>query len=162
MIDKEYYELFEKLLKKSSAKDNIIEVPFFDHRYMGKFLRDTVDCAILATLQEGCSNSVIEALCCEKPILITNVGNALDVKDKVSAIATTAYENLYEISNIEIQDISRKKYNTNTDDIANKMIEICNNISEYRQKAKCGVSDIEEFDSKNMVNRYIKILEEMK
>jgi len=90
--DKGYYNYFEKILANSPAKENITVIPYFDHKYMGQFLRHDVDIFTLPTLYEGCSNAVLEAAYCAKPMVLTDVGNAADFKDTGSCeVVRAAY-----------------------------------------------------------------------
>ena len=60
----------------SEAKNNIMKIPYLEHKHVGCFLRKVADVFILPSLQEGCSNAVLEAFYCGIPMILTKVGNA--------------------------------------------------------------------------------------
>lgn len=162
VIDQQYYIDFSNALKKSTARDCIIEVPFFDHKYMGQFLRETVDVCVLATLQEGCSNSVLEAQICGKPQIITEVGNAKDICTDGVIIVPPAFRNLFELRIQDTERISREKNAENRDAISNAFEKMILHLNEYKKAAKSYSKIASSLDTQQMADKYIKIMVEMK
>jgi Glycosyltransferase len=158
--EQQYFNTFNEMLSESSAKPNITLVPYFEHKYMGQFLRETVDVFILSTLQEGCSNAVLEAICCGKPLIVTDVGNAQDIQNcSETTIVDTAYPDILTLSLEERDAISYQKINTNTQALANAMLNVSQNLAQYKQSAEKYKSSISSFGYEEMVDRYLEVLE---
>lgn len=162
VLEQDYYDEFCQCLKKSPAKDYITVVDWFDHRYMGEFLKETVDVAVLATLQEGCSNSVLEAIVCEKPIILTNTGNASDVRSESVIVVSPAYEDICNEMMANLVRISSKKECSNTSELANAFINVSNRLAYYTEKAREESLKRQDFTTEKMVSRYLKLISEMR
>lgn len=162
VIDPQYYEDFSKELKNSTAKDCIIEVPFFDHKFMGQFLRETVDVSVLTTIQEGCSNSVIEAQICGKPQIITEVGNAKDIHTGGVIIVPPAFKDLIDLKVQETTKISREKNAKNRDSIVSAFEKMILHLDEYKKMAKSNSDISHSLSTQRMADEYIKIMDAMK
>ena len=161
--DINYYNAFEKELADSVAQENIIVVPYFDHIYMGQFLREIVDIFALPTLQEGCSNAVLEAIYCAKPMLLTNVGNAGDIKDTTSCeIVSAAYEDIVTLSQADVLTISMQKSNKNTKELSDAIIKITSNLDKYTAKAVKVAKSTAVYSTEYMVEQYVKIIESLR
>lgn len=74
--DPDYAEHVDALVEASSARAHVSRIPCLAHKDMAGFYRDRADCVLLPTIQEGCSNVVLEALAFDKPMILTDVGNA--------------------------------------------------------------------------------------
>jgi len=158
--DKSYYNYFMKTLANSPSRGNISVIPYFDHKYMGQFLRSVVDIFTLPTLYEGCSNAALEAAYCAKPMVLTNVGNADEMNDIASCeIVQTAYQNLTEVSPEELLDISLRKYSRNTEDLARAIVKIAADLDDYKVRAIKAVNQISQYDTDHMVRQYMDIVE---
>ncbi|GMG80810.1 hypothetical protein LNKW23_00220 [Paralimibaculum aggregatum] len=70
----------ERLIAASPARARITRVDYVPHDAMAAFYREVVDCVLLPTLQEGCSNVVLEALAADRPMILTDVGNAREAR----------------------------------------------------------------------------------
>lgn len=155
----DYYNRFEATLKNSPAKNNILWIPYVEHRYMGEFLRSTADAFILPTLQEGCSNAVLEAIYCDKPMIITRVGNANEVKDLPACrIVNPPYPDITQLSNEELVNASMQKDMSNQAEIADAMREMACNIETYKKKAVMATEKKVIFNSDSMVGAYLQQL----
>jgi len=158
--DAGYHSYFTRALANSPAKENIVVIPYFDHKYMGQFLRDVVDIFTLPTLYEGCSNAVLEAAYCAKPMVLTNVGNAGDIKDAAACeIVQTAYEDLKTLSEEDILSIALQKNNRNTDELAAAILKISSDIDAYQAKAGEVRERSGQYDVSHMIGRYVDIIE---
>lgn len=157
--NREYFDNFKVQLKKSPAKDNIILVDYFAHRYMGEFLRQTADIFILPTMQEGCSNAVLEAIYCDKPMILTDIGNAQQAKQEASCIVVpTPYPNIVTLKPEELNEISMRKDMPNQGAVVDAILEMVDNLPQYRQKAMLTPEQKQQFSQEKMVNSYLKIL----
>ncbi len=75
-----YAEMVADRVAKSPAARYITQLPCLAHDAMAAFYRERVDCVILPTIQEGCSNVVLEALALDMSMILTDVGNAREAK----------------------------------------------------------------------------------
>jgi len=161
--ENEYHEKFMKEYENSSAKDSMIHVPYFEHKYMGEFLRRVVDIFTLPSLQEGCSNAVLEAIYCDKPMVLTNVGNAMDVADLESCeVVNPAYKDIVTTSNEEIMKISEKKDSANKKDLIETYLKVARNLKEYKEKAVLSPEKKSIYATDHMVEQYISIIESIR
>lgn len=158
IIEEAYFTEFQQVLANSSAKSNIIVVPFFEHQFMGEFLRQTVDVSVLATLQEGCSNYVLEAKACKKPMVLTNVGNAREVFTKSVLLVDPAYENINDCLMNKLVQIARQKTCKNTQALADAFLQIAQNLEEFKENACIQEKQLDEIGINQMVDNYISLL----
>ena len=157
-----YHEQFMKEYNLSPAKDSMIHVPYFEHRYMGEFLRRIVDIFTLPTLQEGCSNAVLEAIYCDRPMVLTNVGNAKDVEYLQSCeVVNAAYKDITTTSNEQIQKISLKKDSANKAELVGAYSKVIDSLDAYKKAAVLPDSEKEQFETKYMVKQYLDIIEKL-
>lgn len=159
---KAYFSKVKKSWVTSSARNNIVHIPFIDHSQLGEFLRKTTDIFILPTIQEGCSNAVIDALYCGKPMLLTDVGNASDLQhlDSVTVVPRP-YEDLYAFRQKDIKTICLEKESSNNDAIVQGILNIIDHLDEQIEAAKSAAQEYAEQCDKNMMAmRYIKYINE--
>ncbi|MCR5848473.1 MAG: glycosyltransferase [Lachnospiraceae bacterium] len=157
--ENDYHRLFMEELNKSSAKDTMIHVPYFAHCYMGEFLRRIVDIFTLPTLQEGCSNAVLEAIFCDKPMVLTDVGNARDVEYlKSCEVVDAAYDDITKTSNDQIMKISSRKNSANKDKLVEAFSKVIDNIDEYKKAAAISDEEKKQYETSYMVGQYIDVI----
>lgn len=155
-----YYQEFVKEYEKSSAKDAMQLVPYFEHKYIGEFLRRVVDIFTLPTLQEGCSNAVLEAIYCDKPMVLTNVGNAMDVKHLASCeVVRAAYDNVVTTSNEKMIQISTRKDSANKKELVEAFSKVISHLDEYKEAAALSDADKEPYETAYMIKQYVDIIE---
>lgn len=155
----EYYDRFSSLLKKSPARKNIIQVDYFPHRNMGEFLRKTADIFILPTMQEGCSNAVLEAIYCDKPMIVTDVGNARQAEQEASCIVVpTPYPDIVTLEPEELNRVSMLKDMPNQKAVVDAILEMAENLPSYQQKAQLTPEQKQQFSVEQMVNSYLDML----
>lgn len=155
----DYYHSFESALRDSPAKDNILLIPYFEHRYMGEFLRSTADVFILPTLQEGCSNAVLEAVYCDKPIIVTRVGNANEVEALPACrVINPPYPDITQLSHEDLVEISKCKDMHNQQELVAAMMEMAGNIQEFKSKAVMPEEEKNIYSCDSMVNAYLELL----
>lgn len=158
--ENDYYKRFEAEYVKCSAKDNMQVVPYFEHKYMGAFLRQIVDIFTLPTLQEGCSNAVLEAIYCDKPMVLTNVGNAMDVNYLESCeVVRTAYDDVVSTSNAQMIQISECRDSNNKQELVAAYEKVIENLDTYREKAKLPEAMKQQYETEYMVQQYIDLIE---
>lgn len=78
--DEAYAAAIARRALASPAAAHVTRLPCLAHEAMAAFYRDAVDCVLLPTLQEGCSNVVLEALALDLPMILTDVGNAREAR----------------------------------------------------------------------------------
>ena len=155
----EYFDEFERLRKKSPARDHMIVVPYFEHRYMGAFLRGTVDIFTLPTLQEGCSNAVLEAIFCDRPMVLTNVGNAADVAFlKSCRIVRPAYDDVVTTSNADMLAISQQSRSANCAELVGAFSELIEDLPAFKAAAVLPDREKEPYETEYMVRQYLEII----
>ena len=160
--DTYYYDKFMELLRESPAKDSIIHVPYFPHCSMGAFLRSTTDAFILPTLQEGCSNAVLEALYCDCPIIMTDIGNSAEMRKLESCIVVSPpYEDLSKMTNSDIILTSYHKDMPNQDEVVNAMCEMASNLEQFKRSAKLSEKEKEQYNTEKMVESYLEIIRQV-
>lgn len=157
-----YYQEFVKEYEKSPAKANMQVVPYFEHKYMGAFLRQIVDIFTLPTLQEGCSNAVLEAIYCDKPMVLTNVGNAMDVNYlKSCEVVRTAYEDVVKTSNEEMIRMSVRKDSANCRELVAAFDKVIGQLDDYKKAACLAAADKEQYETAYMIQQYVDIVKEV-
>lgn len=156
-----YHQEFMKEYEQSPAKDHMIHVPYFEHKYIGEFLRRVVDIFTLPTLQEGCSNAVLEAIYCDKPMVLTNVGNAMDVQHLDSCeVVRAAYDNVVTTSNEKMIQISTKKDSANKKELVEAYTKVISQLDTYKQAAALSGEEKAQYETAYMVQQYVNIIEE--
>lgn len=157
-----YYEQFRAEYDKSPAKDNMLLVPYFEHKYMGAFLRKIVDIFTLPTLQEGCSNAVLEAIFCDKPMVLTNVGNAMDVNHLPGCVVVrTAYEDVVTTSNDQMIRMSQSKISGNNRELTEAFAQVIEHLEEYKKAAQISEEEKKLYATEYMVQQYCNIIDEV-
>ncbi len=111
------------MLSRSPARDRVRLVDFISRERMKSFYRDIVDVVLLPSLQEGCSNVVLEALVFGKPLVLTDVGNARDAAALSSAVSIIppAYADVHELDERMIDRLSRTGDTLNAEPLADAM-----------------------------------------
>ncbi len=157
-----YYQEFLKEYNNSSAQAAIQVVPYFEHKYMGAFLRQTVDIFTLPTLQEGCSNAVLEAIYCDKPMVLTNVGNAMDVNYlKSCEVVPAAYRDVVTTSNEQMLQISTHKDSSNQKELVDAFAKVIENLESYKQEARISADAKKVYETESMIRQYLDIIKEV-
>ena len=112
-------------------------------------------------MQEGCSNAVMDALYVGKPMLLTDVGNAGDLKHLESVtVVSRPYPDLLSFRLRDIESLCLEKNCINTDEIAQGILTIADNLSEYNRAAQqAAIEYREQCDVDYMVDRYVDIID---
>lgn len=160
--DRAYHDKLKEEIDHSPAKDRIRILPFFDHHYIGEFLRSTVDIFILPTLYEGCSNAVLEAVYCEKPMVLTDVGNARDMIGHAAVkVVHPAYKNQIQTTLADVERIAYQKNASNRDEIADAVLEIAGNLDEWKRKAVSFSGEKTNYHRDIMVKKYMDLIRQL-
>ena len=160
--ENDYYQTFLREYEKSPAKDSMQLVPYFEHKYMGEFLRKVVDIFTLPTLQEGCSNAVLEAIYCDRPMVLTNVGNAKDVESLESCeVVRAAYDDIVTTSNDQMIKISAKKDSANKKELVEAYSKVIGGLDAYKKAAKLSDAEKKVYETSHMVDQYVDIIGNM-
>lgn len=159
--ENEYFDKFMKIFQKSKAK-NMILVPYFEHKYMGDFLKKNVDIFTLPTLQEGCSNAVLEAAVCQKPMVLTDVGNASDMSYlKSCVVVKPAYDDVVKTSDREMQALSLEKVGSNAEELVQAYLHMAADLDKYNEWAKISDDKKDQYRKEYMVNQYIDLIQQI-
>lgn len=160
--DHAYDDRLKKEIGRSLARDCIQILPFFDHHYIGEFLRSTVDIFILPTLYEGCSNAVLEAVYCEKPMVLTDVGNARDMVGHAAVkVVHPAYGNQIQTTLADVERIAYQKDASNRDEIAEAVLEIAGNLDEWKRQAASFRGEKPSYHRDIMVKKYVNLIRQL-
>lgn len=158
--DINYRTAFMEELAKCSAKDNIKIAPFFEHKYIGRFLREVTDIFTLPTIQEGFGIASIEALYCGVPMVLTPTGAAKELSAVASCIIADApYSDILALSPEVIKsDLAMRKHGLNEDSLVDCFSRIIEYLPEYKQKALECCKHANQFTSDVMVDKYAKLI----
>ena len=160
--NEDFYQNFRRYLDVSPAKNNIIRVDYFPHKYIGEFLRQTADIFILPTLQEGCSNAVLEAIFCDKPMIVTDVGNARQAEAEASCIVVpTPYPDIVKLQNSVLYETSLMKDMPNKQAVVDAISYMVDHLAMYQQKAKLSDEKKQQFSVDTMVNSYLELVHQL-
>ena len=156
--DKNYYEEFCRHLKTCSAAGNIVQVPYLNHTQMGEFLRTIPDIFLLPTLQEGCSNAVLEALCSGLPMVLTNVGNAREAKAAAPGaciVVPAAVSDPVQLTDQLARQLSGEENAPNADALADAIFTAAANLPAMRAAAHCAAEHAQAFGCEAMCAAYL-------
>lgn len=157
--DQAYYNTINEMITSSEAKNNIMKIPYLDHKHIGCFLRKVADVFILPSLQEGCSNAVFEAFHCGIPMILTKVGNAEEtIKYSAGIVVDPAYNDILELNSTTIEELSNQKLNSNTNQLCSAMIEIAEKLGTYKEEALKKASFSSNFNSEEMAGKYLRLM----
>mgnify|MGYP001590677739 FL=1 len=157
--DQTYYNTINEMMACSEAKNNIMKIPYLEHKHVGCFLRKVADVFILPSLQEGCSNAVLEAFYCGIPMILTKVGNAEEIITYAAGIVVDpAYKDILELDSIAIEELSNTKVNSNTNQLCTAMLEIAGKLDTYKEEALKKASFSSNFNSKEMAEKYLRLI----
>ena len=111
------------MLGLSPARDRVRLVDFISREQIRSFYRDIVDVVLLPSLQEGCSNVVLEALVFDKPMVLTDVGNARDAASLSNSVSIipAAYPQVHDLDERMIDRLSRTGDTPNAKPLADAM-----------------------------------------
>ena len=153
--DPEYQAEIENRLVNSAACSHIRLVPFVEAELLNSFYREVVDCVLLLSLQEGCSNVVLEALATDRMMILTDVGNAREaatLSDRVRIVAP-AYPEIQAVSAVSIYELSRLDNTPNIQKVVDSMFEFIVTPPAPTAAERLGAC-LQSIDASIMVARY--------
>lgn len=158
--DINYYRRFTAELNACKAKDSIRVVPFFNHRYVGTYLRQVVDIFALPSIHEGNPLTALEAMYCGKPMVLTPTGLSEELAENAAClVADAAYENLLTTTDEEIKEtLSLEKHARNENSLVKCFSEMIDHLEEYKQKAEKCRENAKIFSVERMVDEYISLI----
>ena len=158
--DMTYRSAFMAELEQCRVRDHVHVIPFFDHRYMGRFLRAVVDIFALPSLHEGNPLTALEAMYCARPMVLTPTGLYQELeKDAACLVAESAWTDLISTSDDEIKfDLSLRKHARNEDSLVSCFSEIIEHLDEYRQKAEACREKAQAYSIERMVDEYVELI----
>lgn len=119
----DYHAEIRRAVAASGARERIHFTGFLDHEQMAALYQHTLDAVLLASLQEGCSNVVLEALAFDLPMVLTDVGNAQEAAALSSKVRVVprSYPDLMALRPAEIDRLSRTGDTPNVEALADAM-----------------------------------------
>lgn len=159
MGDAEYHEEIERILAVSEVRKHVRFIPFISADRLGSFYRDVVDCVLLPSLQEGCSNVVLEALATDRAMILTDVGNAREaaVLSKRVRIISPAYATPRVLTPTIVDKLSRTGDAPNLDELVKAMFDVIENRLPPTEQAQLDVCR-GSIDAETMVSSYAGLL----
>ncbi len=156
VLNYKYYSLLKKKLAKSHASRYIKYIGYLSQHDLSSFLRTIPNAAILPSLYEGSSLSVIECIYCGLPVIVSNFSVYDD--DSVNSVllpVSPAYDDINSVTFSKIIKLSKIKNNSNTDEVARTVIDLADTHSKYKESfSKINFS---QFSTETMVDKYLKI-----
>ena len=158
VLDKKLFKKIKKTIKNSAfTKNFIIESPIKPTE-IGSFLKNVPDVIVLPSLYEGGVPPllIIEALICNKPVIMTDLGISKGMFNKYIQTVPVAYPDL---SSLEVKTIRKivysKKFPTILD-LSKKISEVINNPNQYTPNLPDKLLD--SLDTNTMTKNYLKLL----
>lgn len=158
--DIEYFNDIMNILERSNCKNNIKYVPYIDRIEMGYFLSNVGDVFLLPSLQEGCSNAVLEALYCGMPMILSQVGNAEEIGEIGSVLLiSNAFDNIVNLTIDEIIRFSRNGKTKNVPELREAILEIASNLDKYKSEAQFKRNAALQFSACEMAKKYLDLIQ---
>ena len=159
--DEAYYKEIQKRIDDNNLSKYIIHIPYINRKEIGDFLKNIADVMILPSLQEGCSNAVLEALYCGLPMILSKVGNAEDIKNLAAVkIVDTAYNDILDLSFEEIDTLSKDEKTKNVSCLADTILETANNIDQFKKEGVEKAVNAEIFTASMMAKQYLELIQD--
>ncbi len=163
VTDARYYRELMQAVSASPQRDCITVLDPIPHRYVGAFLRQTVDIFALTTQQEGCSNAVLEALLCGAPMVLTDTGNAAEIAPLgAGVLVKNAYEDILKQDVASIERIGRQRENRNTQAMVDAFETIAADLEGFKRRAKACAHNASDFTVENMARAYLRLFSSLK
>lgn len=160
--DPEYYKEFCRHLQASPAAGSVIQVPYLNHTQMGEFLRTIPDLFLLPTLQEGCSNAVLEALCSGLPMVLTDVGNAREAEAAAPGaciVAPAAVPDPVQLTDRLARQLSGEENAPNADALADAICAAAADLPAMKAAARTAARNAAAFGCGAMCTAYLALME---
>jgi glycosyltransferase involved in cell wall biosynthesis len=158
--DPDYQAEIEARLLVSEVRSHVRLIPFITAEFLGSFYREVVDCVLLPSLQEGCSNVVMEGLATDRMMILTDVGNAREaaaLSDRVR-IVRPAYSDLRAVTAAFIHEMSRMGDAPNVQEVVDAMFDVIATPPAPTGPERHSAC-LQAIDVNNMVARYADFIE---
>jgi glycosyltransferase involved in cell wall biosynthesis len=161
ILEPVYYNDLKIFIKNNDLQNNVI---FRENQTRSQVagLLQTADCFLLPSLIEGWSNAVMEAMYWEKPLILTEIGNARDVikNGDIGIIVPNPYGDSQNLTPQLHYQYCHGGIKPDIYYLKNAMIYMYNNKDYFKQQGKLGKKKIEEkYMLKHMVADYEKEFE---
>ncbi len=154
----DYHVEVSRAVAASVARKHIQFADYLDRERMAALYQHVLDAVLLASLQEGCSNVVLEALAFDLPMVLTDVGNAQEaaaLSDKVRVVPRS-YPDLMALRPADIDRLSRSGDTPNVEAVAAAM----EAVIEDRKTSHNLLQQVDRTISvETMVERYLSAIE---
>lgn len=158
ILEDDYYQMLHGELDASPARDNILLLDYIPHEYIGAFLRQTVDVSVLASLQEGFGNVIVEAMACQTPLILNRTGYAADLQSPGALVVDPPYQKLHTLSIQELVEIARSKECGNTQALADAFIYATEHLDDLKGMVADWPQKAERMSVQTMADSYLDVL----
>jgi glycosyltransferase involved in cell wall biosynthesis len=157
ILDKKYYQNVLSLIGKHGLNDNIKIIDYVPkQKVLG--LMNMSDCFLFPSLTEGWGIATTEAMLCGLPLILSEVGGAIDFIDNndIGIIIKNPYGNIQDLNNeMLIQKYFSDEHLNNLDDLYDAMENMYLNKRKWKSNAIIGKDKIvERFNEEKMINGY--------
>jgi len=123
------------------------------------------DCFVLPSLIEGWSIAIMEAMYCELPLILSDVGSARDVvkESDIGIVIRNPYEDIRQLTpEIITERYANSGHLDNLSDLVSAMETIAADRAGWKEKAKLARRKIEEqFTAGHMCQQYLECFTEL-
>jgi len=156
-LDRRTFDYISEEIKKRNLEDNIKIIDYVPkEKVLG--LMKMSDCYVMPSIIEGWSIAVMEAMYCELPLILSDIGSARNViKDSdIGIIINNPYENVQDLDPASFgEKYTNDKNLNNLSDLCYAMENIIQNKEVWRRKAAQGRTKIEtKFNVEGMATMY--------
>lgn len=157
-LDQNVYNYVVDEIKKRKLEENIKIIEYVPKEKVLGLLKMS-DCYLMPSLIEGWSIAIMEAMYCELPLILSDIGSAKNVieNNDIGLIIKNPYNKIQEI-NPEIFNhlFTNDQHLNNIEDLCIAMENMYLNKNIWKTKGKLGKNKIETtFNIEKMVNNYI-------
>jgi glycosyltransferase involved in cell wall biosynthesis len=161
--DNKYYNFLLKKINEYNLKDNVKIINFLTQNQL-KYLYNNVNCCIQCSISEGWSNTLMEYMYYQIPMIITDTGSAKELKEKIDSdliqVVSNSYKNIFDI-NIEYVKNYTNIFGKNITDITESMNKIFENYNEIiKDKHYLKLKLVNDYSLIQNIEQHIKIFEE--
>jgi glycosyltransferase involved in cell wall biosynthesis len=162
--DMKYYNFLLSKIREYELDDSVKIINFLTQNEL-KYLYNNINCCIQCSLIEGWSNTLMEYMYYEKPMIITDTGSAEEIKENIDnnliQIISNSYDNVFDLNKKFIKNYTNNNNNNNIVYITNAMNNIFENYNEIiKSKHYLKYKLINNFLLLENIQKHIKIFEE--
>lgn len=158
VLDVDYYKAVVKLIEKLGLKKKVKICDFMAQGKLFEIYKKS-DCFVLSSLQEGASNVLLESMYMGLPTISTDVGNANELLSDYGIVIKNSYEDLTKLNINDLVVMAKDSKQSNTEDLAQAMENILENLNMFKEKGKASSNHITKFfQKKTQVEEYEKLI----